>query len=125
MASLSHQSNLSILDIELAMSQIGDEDALNDMLRMLHESLARDVPLVSTLLDNGDVAGANRLLHALKGFVPIFCAEHFCSQVAGVELLSKDPASTTLDAAYAHLRPQLERLLAEVSLYLDAKGIAS
>lgn len=125
MVSLSSQAGPEILDIDLALSQIGDVDAMNDMLVMLQESLARDVPQVSTLLQSGDIGGANRLLHALKGFVPIFCPESFCQEVGQVELFSKDLASTNVAPAYANLRPQLEQLLAEVSAYLVAKGISA
>lgn len=125
MVSLLSQAGPGVLDIDLALSQIGDVDAMNDMLVMLQESLARDVPQVSSLLENGDVGGANRLLHALKGFVPIFCPESFCLEVAQVELFSKDPASTDVAPAYANLRPQLEKLLAEVSAYLVANGISA
>jgi hypothetical protein len=125
MASLLPQAGPVVLDLDLAFSQIGDVDAMNDMLAMLKESLSRDVPLVSTLLQGGDGVGANRLLHALKGFVPIFCPAPFCEEVARVELLSKDPTSAQVAPAYAGLRPQLETLLAEVSAYLDAKGLSA
>jgi hypothetical protein len=106
------------LDIGFALGQIGDEDVLNSMLLMLQESLARDLPLIAAALQAGDVPGANRLLHALKGFIPIFCQEPLCAQVVAVEALSKDPLSTTVGPAYAALRPELEKLLAEVSAYI-------
>jgi hypothetical protein len=125
MATLLSQASPGILDIDLALAQIGDVDAMNDMLVMLQESLARDVPQVSTLLQSGDIMGANRLLHALKGFVPIFCNEPFCQGVTQVELYSKDPASTQVAPAYANLRPQLETLLAEVSAYLTARSTSA
>jgi HPt (histidine-containing phosphotransfer) domain-containing protein len=119
------QPGQGILDIDLALSQIGDVDAMNDMLVMLKESLTRDVPQVTSLLLEGDIAGANRLLHALKGFIPIFCAEGLCEEVVHVEGLSKDLTNTELVPAYARLRPQLEALLAEVSAYLVANGISA
>jgi hypothetical protein len=125
MATLLSQPGPGILDLDLALAQIGDVDAMNDMLVMLQDSLARDVPAVSTLLHAGDITAANRLLHALKGFVPIFCQAPFCEEVTRVELFSKDPASTEVTSAYSGLRPQLETLLAEVSAYLSANGISA
>lgn len=125
MATLSSPSGAGILDLDLALAQIGDIDAMNDMLVMLQESLARDVPEITASLNAGDIAAANRLLHALKGFVPIFCQTPFCDAVTRVELFSKDPENTELVSAYGGLRPQLETLLAEVSAYLSSNGISA
>ena len=125
MSSPSSQVGPTLLDIDLAMSQIGDADATREMLVLLQESLSRDVPEISNLLQAGDVPGANRLLHALKGFIPIFCQAELCDQVVRVEGLSKNAASTELTAAYAGLRPRLEQLLAEVSAHLLSSGKAA
>jgi hypothetical protein len=125
MATVPPPSGPGILDIELALAQIGDADAMNDMMAMLQESLARDVPEVSALLDAGDIVGANRLLHALKGFVPIFCNASFCDAVTQVEHLSKNPQSVEVAPAYISLRPQLETLQGEVSAYLLANGTSA
>jgi hypothetical protein len=107
------------LDIELALSQIGDVEGMHGMLLMLQEALLRDVPLVASLLQAGDVAAANRVLHALKGFIPIFCQDKLCAHVVRVELLSKDSQSQAVGPAYAVLQPELEQLLREVQDYLQ------
>lgn len=112
------------LDTELALSQIGDADTMNSMLVMLQESLARDVPHIAALLEAGDLTTANRLLHSLKGFIPIFCPEALCAHVVQVEGQSKQGIASELMPAYALLRPELEVLLAEVSAYLLAHDIA-
>jgi HPt (histidine-containing phosphotransfer) domain-containing protein len=108
------------LDTDWALSQIGDTESMDNMLLMLQESLARDIPLVATLLQGGDVAAANRVLHALKGFIPIFCQAPLCEQVVQVEALSKDSLSQAVGPAYVALRPELETLLTEVQTYLQA-----
>jgi hypothetical protein len=113
------------LDTELALSQIGDVDAMNSMLLMLEECLSRDIPSVVSLLDQGDVVTANRLLHGLKGFIPIFCPESLCAHVVRVEGLSKLGSSEELLPAYAALRPELEGLLSEVRAHLLANGITA
>lgn len=122
MASLLPQSDPIYLDTDLAVSQIGDVQAMQGMLTMLEESLGRDIPLIAQLLVAGDVVGANRLLHSLKGFIPIFCGPALSELVAQVEMLSKDTQSTTIGPAYAELQPELQQLLAEVSAYLNDNG---
>ena len=117
------QAGPGFLDIALALSQIGDVDAMNDMIVMLEESLARDVPQVSALLQQGDVQGANRLLHGIKGFIPLFCPLTFCEEVVRVEAMSKSAESAQLTEAYGALRPHLDMLLAEVAAYLRANGL--
>lgn len=107
-----------LLDLDLAFSQIGDRDAMRDMLVLLQESLARDVPEISRALRADEITQASRLLHALKGFIPIFCQAMLCEQVTQVEGLSKEARGAELLPAYAALRPQLETLCAEVSAYL-------
>jgi hypothetical protein len=108
----------SYLDTGLALSQIGDVDAMNGMLVMLQDTLVQDLPLIDRFLGAGDVASANRLLHALKGFIPIFCQADLCAHVVQVEALSKNSQSTTVAPAYLVLKPQLEQLLAEVRAHL-------
>jgi HPt (histidine-containing phosphotransfer) domain-containing protein len=108
------------LDTDLAMSQIGDVEAMNGMLAMLQDTLAHDLPQIDDFLCAGDVPSANRLMHALKGFLPIFCSADLCAQVVLVEGMSKDSQSTTVAPAYQALKPQLERLLAEVRAHLHS-----
>lgn len=113
-----------VLDTELAFSQIGDIDAMRDMLGLLEEALVRDLPEIASMVAQGDQVGANRLLHALKGFIPIFCQQALSDEVAMVEGLSKTPDNTALMQGYAALRPQLEQLRTEVSAYLMESGKA-
>lgn len=117
-------SSLSLvyLDTGIAMEQIGDVETMNGMLVMLEESLARDIPQITLSFQSGNVGAANRLLHGIKGFMPIFCREDFCSRVVEVEAMSKDSKSLTAAAAFNELRPDLEQLLADVSEYLNVSG---
>ena len=106
------------LDTDLALSQIGDVEAMNSMLAMLQDTLEKDLPQIDDFLRAGDVANANRLLHSLKGFVPIFSGPDLCAHVVLVEGMSKDMLSKTAAPAYLVLKPQLEQLLAEVRAHL-------
>jgi HPt (histidine-containing phosphotransfer) domain-containing protein len=112
------------LDTNLALSQIGDVDSMNSMLLMLQEALARDVPAIAALLQQGDAPSANRLLHGLKGFLPIFCPDALCARVVQVEGMSKLAMDPVLVEAYTLLQPDLAQLLAEVESYLQAHGLA-
>ena len=107
------------LDTELALSQIGDVEAMNGMLAMLEETLTRDVPLIAQLLEQGDVLGANQLLHPLKGFIPIFCRAPLCELVTQVEALTKVSGNTEAAPAYRRLMPELNLLINEVTHYLN------
>jgi HPt (histidine-containing phosphotransfer) domain-containing protein len=121
--SASH-SGIDFLDINLALEQIGDVQAMQGMLSMLEESLARDVPRISQLLHEGDVRTANRVLHGLKGFIPIFCIEALCTHVARVEEFSKTAGAAEVSAAYDALVPHLEQLQSEVVEYLNGPDAA-
>jgi hypothetical protein len=108
------------LDIPKALESVGDRDALIDMLGVLQDSLATDVPQIAHLIAQlrGPEAGA--LLHALKGFAPVFCTDALCAHIAQVELLSKTADGGDVVHAYAHLGPQLVQLQGEIHQYLQA-----
>ncbi|MFY8042137.1 MAG: Hpt domain-containing protein [Rhodoferax sp.] len=108
----------TFLDVDRALDQIGDIAALHEMLDMLQDSLERDIPSISELLAQGDVKSANRLLHALKGFIPIFCIDLLCDHVARVELLSKTASAAEVAPLYAVLRADLERLQSDIDHHL-------
>jgi HPt (histidine-containing phosphotransfer) domain-containing protein len=108
----------SYLDVERALEQIGDLPALHDMLDMLQVSLTRDIPQIERLLLENNVLLANRMLHALKGFIPIFCTDELCDQVAAIELLSKTASAQEVGAAFALLSPKLEQLQSEIDTHL-------
>jgi hypothetical protein len=120
----SAESEPIFLDIALALEQIGDAQAMQGMLSMLEESLARDLPRISQMLADGDVRSANRVLHGLKGFIPIFCVDVLCKHVAEVEEMSKTGACGEVLHAYTYLKPDLEMLQAEVVAYLNDQGAA-
>lgn len=111
-------AGFEFLDVDRALEQIGDVAALHEMLDMLQASLDRDLPQIRQLLAQGDVKGANRLLHALKGFIPIFCTDPLCEHVAAVELISKTGSAAEVAHAYAPLEPKLQQLQAEIDAHL-------
>lgn len=106
------------LDIARALEQVGDEQALRGMLPMLQDLLDNDLPQITQFLANGDVSGANRLLHSIKGCMPIFCVPALCEQLAGVEHMSKSGGSAEVGEAFALLHPKLLSLQGEIAQYL-------
>lgn len=105
-------------DFDGALEKIGDLPALQDLLGMLQISLTRDIPKIDALLAQNDVYTANRMLHSLKGFIPIFCTEALCNEVAAVELLSRLAGADEVAVAYAELSPKLKQLQSEVAVHL-------
>lgn len=111
-------AGFEFLDVERALEQIGEVAALHEMLDMLQASLDRDLPQIRLLLSQGDVKSANRLLHALKGFIPIFCTDALCEHVAAVEQASKTGSAAEVAQAFAPLEPKLQKLQAEIDAHL-------
>ena len=112
------------LSVERAMEFIGDADGVLSLLKTLHQTLGNDLPRIQALIDQDDLTGANRLLHQLKGFAPVFCVDSLVALVVHVEGLSKLADAPHVQAAYRQLAPQLEQLRAEVAAHLSHHGAA-
>lgn len=110
------------LDTSLGMELVGDELALGELLDLAEQSLARDLPAIDQCLNQGDVRSANAMLHAIKGFIPIFCTLELADAVTQVEGLGKTANATELATAYADLAPRLHQLLAEIVVYRQARA---
>jgi len=106
------------LSIDRAMEFIGDGHGVLTLLKTLHQTLGEDLPHIQALLDQDDLLGANRLLHQLKGFTPVFCVDSLVEWVVNVEHLSKHAELAQVQTAYKRLAPQLETLRTEVAQYL-------
>lgn len=106
------------LSVDRAMEYVGDMDGVMTLLGTLQSSLQADLPQIQSLLDAGDLSGANQLLHQLKGFAPVFCVDTLVAEVVRVEGLSKGTDLQGVRTAYAQLGPRLQQLLAEVQATL-------
>ncbi len=84
------------------------------MMPMLLVTLRTDVPEILRLLKAGDVKAANKLLHPLKGFVPVFCIDPVVDSVTTVEIFSKTAAANEVLPRFEAILPLLERLRGEV-----------
>jgi HPt (histidine-containing phosphotransfer) domain-containing protein len=106
------------LSIPRAMDYIGDETGVMSLMHTLRQSLLDDLPRIAQSLADGDVAGANAVLHQLKGFTPVFCTDDLVTQVLRVEALSKQAGVAEVRAAYATLAPLLAQFQAEVDRHI-------
>ena len=117
---MSMPSSFAFLSVERGMEFIGDEAGFLSLLKTLHKTLTTDIPLITDLLRKDDVAGANRLLHQVKGFAPVFCVDALVERVVQVEALSKHGDAPEVRAAFAQMAPQLDQLRSEVAAHLAA-----
>lgn len=108
------------LDLPSALSKIGEESAVREMLGMLADLLAQDVLKIQQALLHQDTAVAGRLLHSLKGCMPIFCNAPICDQVALVERHAKHGEVDLAQEAYDALGPSLADLALEIQDHLAA-----
>lgn len=97
---------------------MGSDASLRKILVNVETSLARNIPEIWAALEAGDVAAANRLLHAIKGYAPIFCTDALVAQVVQVEQLSKTEPVVVVRSAFADLAPKFEALLNEIRTYV-------
>ncbi|MDD2881553.1 MAG: hypothetical protein PHQ58_14080 [Rhodoferax sp.] len=108
----------SDLDVPRGVSMMGSEASLRKILHTVQESMAGNLPEIAVMLAGGDVVGANRLLHAIKGYLPIFASDALIERVTEVEKISKAEIATTVAPLYAELAPRLEGLLGEIRDFL-------
>ena len=106
------------LDVERGIGMMGSVTSLKKILKTVEVSLAGDIPEIGKVLAAGDIKTANRLLHAIKGYVPIFCSDALIEQVVHVEGLSKTGTAAEVAPAFVALTPPLEMLLTQIRAYI-------
>jgi HPt (histidine-containing phosphotransfer) domain-containing protein len=109
------------LDVARGVGMMGSEAALRKILVTVLASMAADLPKIDSALQTGDVTTANRLLHALKGYMPILAVDALVNKVTAVEKLSKTADADEVKLQYQELSPELNGLLAEINVFLTAK----
>jgi len=106
------------LNLAGAMAFLGDAQAVGDLLAPLVRSLDTDLPQIEHLLDGGDLATVARMLHSMKGFVPVFCFDALAQELVRVEKAARAIDSLAVRADVAALLPRLRRLAGEAQDYL-------
>ena len=106
------------LNLAGAMEFLGDAQAVRDLLAPLVRSLDADLPHLEQLLEGGDLATVARMLHSMKGFVPVFCFEPLAQELVRVEKAARALDTLAVRADVAALLPRLRRLAGEAQDYL-------
>ena len=102
------------LDVTKGMAMMGSEAALRTILAAVVDSMASDLPGIAAALAKDDVACANRMLHAIKGYLPILATDALVDQVTRVEATSKTESAAVVRPLWADLAPRLDALLTEI-----------
>ena len=110
--------SFSTLDVARGVSMMGSEASLRKILKTVQDSLAGNLPEMAQALEKGDVASFNRLLHAIKGYVPIFACDALVAQVTALEKISKTEPVATVAPLYVELAPLMDALLAEIRQFV-------
>lgn len=108
------------LDVARGVGMMGSETVLRSILVTVLTSLSADVPTIEAALQTGDVVTASRLLHAIKGYLPIFASDNLIEQVVTIEKLSKTEPIAVVQVFYQKLGPELHALLVEIQLFLGS-----
>lgn len=105
-------------DAVRGVAMLGSDASLRKILKTVASSMTDSLPQIMAALNAGDVHTANGLLHAIKGYVPIFATDDLVAEVTQVEKLSKTEPLAVVAAPFARLMPRLEGLLAEIRVFL-------
>lgn len=109
----------SRLDVARGVGMMGSESALRKILLTVTGSMVADLPKIDEALQSGDVLTANRLLHAIKGYTPIFACDALVAQVSDVEKLSKTESASVVQVQYLPLGLELHALVTEIQTFLS------
>ncbi|NCN71842.1 MAG: phosphoglycerate kinase, partial [Betaproteobacteria bacterium] len=113
-AALTPQAPTPALDVARGVEMMGSEAGLKKILATVLISMTANLPEIEQALAKGDVTTANRLLHAIKGYVPIFSTDALVAEVTELEKISKTESADVVTPLYKQLAPRLAGLLAEV-----------
>ena len=106
------------LDVARGLGMMGSESSLRNILTTVESSLSNSIPEIRQALEADDVKTDNRLLHGIKGYLPIFCTDDLINHVTQVELVSKTDSAAVLRPLFAALAPLLTSLLLEIRGYV-------
>jgi len=105
-------------DAARGVAMLGSDASLRKILKTVATSMSTSLPDMQAALKAGDVHTANGLLHAIKGYVPIFATDALVDEVVHVEKVSKTESAAVVAGLYADLAPRLEGLLGEIRQFL-------
>lgn len=108
-----------LLDAVRALSLLERPEHVLHMVNLMLTTVPRDIKLIEAHLQAGERALAHRVLHQLKGFLPMFCTEAFGRELREMTKLCEDGDPAVFDQRFPALRAQLQRLCGEAQAYLQ------
>lgn len=103
--------NMKYLDIDGARDRLGDDELLQQMLAMLSESLPDELAQFNALMAENKLQPASRVLHKIKGVIPLFCDESTVRILQQLELMLQQNEDTP------EMREKLTSLLERLGIF--------
>ena len=107
-------------DAGKGMQALGSQETLLLILQTVLDSLASDVAAIQKWESEGELRSIKRTLHAMKGFVPLICADGLVQKVRLAEELDPMQKPKEAASAYRELLPMFEQLRVEVTAYMSS-----
>lgn len=109
-----------LLDLTQAQALAGEPAGLRALAESFRDSLQTELQQIDAALARDDAQALSFGLHALKGFVPLFCQADLAQAVTALYHDSRHQDGAATAARYRQLAPVLQALGAEVQAWLGA-----
>jgi HPt (histidine-containing phosphotransfer) domain-containing protein len=95
-----------------------DQELLRELLTIFKEDFPESFRSLSTAVDSGDLKGASRLSHTLKGMLSSLGATRAAAAASRLEALSSAGETAPLRDVLDTLESEADRLLPELEAYM-------
>ena len=109
-----------LFDLSQAQALAGEGDALRSLAESFRDSLRTELQRLDAALAGGDPEALSLGLHALKGFVPLFCHPDLAQAITDLYRDSRQASAEVTRERYRDLAPVLQALAGEVEAWLGA-----
>jgi HPt (histidine-containing phosphotransfer) domain-containing protein len=95
-----------------------DQELLRELLTIFKEDFPQSFQSLKSAVSSGDLKGASRLSHTLKGMLSSLGATRAAAAASELEALSSAGEAVPLGEALSALESEAERLLPELDAYM-------
>jgi HPt (histidine-containing phosphotransfer) domain-containing protein len=95
-----------------------DQELLRELLAIFKEDYPQSFRSLSAAINSGDLKGASRLSHTLKGMLSSLGARRAAAAASQLETLSSGGETAPLQEALNVLESEADRLLPELEAYM-------
>ena len=110
----------SFLDLSQATEIAGDQAQLIELVRTFEDSLSHEWAQLQAAFENQDGERVQMCLHALKGFMPLFCHPDLAQAMVDLYQMSREQPFEATQARFRVLEPSFLALQKEVKAWLGA-----